>query len=139
MTSLSVSNRNKNSTPSTVDILQRLKRGIMQFIDDLIEIFPKETDLIIIRVFFEDQVPIGTIADSFISHVLPHKEMVAKRNEKFFLEDDNIFGMLDTGKVLHFKKLWQSKLLEEDDREVVWSYFDTFITLSEAYKKSKGL
>lgn len=126
----------QKSIPSSVDILQRLKRGIMQFIDDLIDIFPKESDLIIIRVFFEDQVPVATIAESFLLHVLPHKEMITKRNEKFFLEDNNIFGMLDTGKVLHFKRLWTSSLLDKDDRVTIWTYFDTFITLIEAYKKT---
>lgn len=124
-------------TPSSVDILQRFKRGIMQFIDDLIDIFPQESDLIIIRVFFEDQVPVATIADSFVQHVLPHKDMIIKRNDKFFLEENNIFGMLDTGKVLHFKRLWTSSLLDKEDRATIWTYFDTFITLIEAYKKSR--
>ena len=125
------------TTPSSVDILQRFKRSIIQFIDDLIDIFPQESDLIIIRVFFEDQVPVATIADSFVEYVLPHKEIINKRNDKFFLEDNNIFGMLDTGKVLHFKKLWTSNLLDKDDRIIIWKYFDTFITLIEAYKKSR--
>jgi hypothetical protein len=125
------------NAPSSIDILQRLKRGIMQFIDDLIDIFPRESDLIIIRVFFEDQVPVVTIAEAMIVHVLPHRVTIASRNENFFLEENNIFGMIDTGKVLHFKKLWTSSLLDKDDRATIWTYFDTFITLVDAYKKSK--
>jgi len=121
---------------SSTDILLRFKRTIIQFIDDLIDTFPQESDLIIARVFFDDQIPIVSIANGFVVHVLPHKDMILRRNEKFFLENNNIFGMLDNGKVLHFKRLWTSSLLDKDDREVIWRYFDTFITLIDAYKNS---
>ena len=125
------------SSTSTIDILRRFKESYMQFIDELYEQFPNETDLIVIRVFFEDQVPVSVVADAFIQHVLPHKELIAKRNDKFFLENDNIFGMLDTGKVLHFKKLWMSDRLDKDDRDAIWAWFDVFCKLVEMYRKSK--
>lgn len=126
-----------SSRPSVLSILERFKRGYMQFIDELLEQFPEETDLIIIRVFFEDQVPVSVVADSFIEHVLPHRQVIASRNEKFFIENNHMFGMLDTGKVLHFKKLWTSKRLDKDDRDAIWKWFDTFCALVDAYRKSK--
>lgn len=126
-----------SSGPSVINILQRFKSGYMQFIDELLEQFPDEPDLIIIRVFFEDQVPVSVVADAFIQHVLPHRDMIAKRDEKFFLENNHIFGMLDTGKVLHFKKLWTSKRLDKDDRDAIWAWFSTFCTLMDAYCKIK--
>jgi len=76
MTSVQKKIMNKSHQLTPIDILQRLKRTIMQFIDDLIDIFPQESDLIIIRVFFEDQVSVQTIAESFIKHVLPHRHMI---------------------------------------------------------------
>jgi len=122
---------------SVLTILERFKKGYIQFIDELSEMFPEESDLIIIRVFFEDQVPVSLVADKFIQHVLPHREIIKKRDEKFFLENNNIFGMLDTGKVLHFKKLWTSNRLDKDDRITMWNWFDTFVTLMDAYKDCK--
>ena len=122
---------------SQTDILDRFKRSVIQFIDDLIDIFPQESDLIIARVFFDDQIPIVSIANGFVTHVIPHREMISKRNEKFFLENNNIFGMIDNGRVLRFKKLWTSSLLDKDDREVIWTYFDAFITLIDAYTNSR--
>lgn len=134
--SMMVSQKSSRSTISSTDILHRFKKVIIQFIDELIELFPKESDLIIMRVFFGDQIPVKTIADSFVQHVLPHKEMISSRNEKFFLdEQNNIFGMIDSGKVVHFKRLWTSKNLDNDDKNAIWSYFDIFIKLIEAYKK----
>lgn len=125
------------SNPSTTVILQKFKQAIMQFIDELIDIFPQESDLIISRVFFEDQIPIVTIADSFVDHILPYRDQIVKRNDKFFIDDNNIFGTLDFDKVLHFKKLWNSGHLDKEDRDVIWDYFDTFIILIDAYKKSR--
>jgi hypothetical protein len=125
------------SGPSVLNILERFKHGYMQFIDELLEQFPDEPDLIIIRVFFEDQVPVSVVADGFIDHVLPHRDMISTRNEKFFLENNHMFGMLDNGKVLHFKKLWTSSRLDKDDRDAIWKWFETFCTLVDAYRKSK--
>ena len=119
---------------SSLEILSRFKTAMIQFIDELIEQFPEEADLIIIRVFFENQVPIAVVADSFIQFVLPHKDKIKRRDEKFFLENNHMFSMLDTGKVVHFKKLWTSKRLDNDDRDVRWNWFDTFCTLVEAYR-----
>ena len=87
------------SAPSSLSILERFKRGYIQFIDELLEQFPNEPDLIIIRVFFQNEVPVTSVADSFIVNVLPYKEMIKKRDETFFLENNHMFGMLDGGKV----------------------------------------
>lgn len=122
---------------SALNILERFKRGYVQFIDELLEQFPNEPDLIIIRVFFEDQVPVSVVADQFINHVLPLREMIQKRDEKFFIENNHIFGMIDTSKVLHFKKLWTSNRLDKEDRDAIWRWFDTFCALADAYSKTK--
>jgi hypothetical protein len=126
------------SKPSVLNILQRFKTAYMQFIDELLQLFPTEPDIIIIRVFFEDQIPVSMVADSFINNVLPHKDMIKNRNEKFFLENNHMFGMLDGEKVLHFKKLWTSKNIDDDDRLAIWQWFDTFIALIEAYSKCRN-
>lgn len=124
--------------PSTVSILIRFKTSIIQLIDDLMCIFPREGDLVMLRVMFENQIPITVIADGFVIHVLRHRETIAKRNERFFLEDNNIFGVLDQSKVHNFKTLWQSEDLDAEDKEMVWRYFDAFITLITAYQASIG-
>jgi ABC-type bacteriocin/lantibiotic exporter with double-glycine peptidase domain len=91
------------STPNVFNILERFKKAYMAFIDELLEQFPNEADLIIIRVFLEDQVPVSVVADTFIERILPHRNMINRRDETFFLENNHIFDMVDTGKVIHFK------------------------------------
>ena len=122
---------------TTFSILQRFKKSYVQFIDELLEQFPNEPDLVLVRIFFQDQVLVTDVADSFITHVLPHKKAIQNRDERFFLEHNNIFGMFDSSKVLHFKKLWTSDRLDSDDREAIWKWFDLLCALSELYKNSK--
>jgi hypothetical protein len=126
-----------SSTVSVIDILQRFKSAYMDFIDELLEQFPNESDLIIIRVFFEDQVPVTIVADSFVDRVLPYQDMIKRRDDTFFMKNNHMFDMLDTGKVMHFKTLWTSDKLDKDDRDVIWKWFDTFCILVDAYRKNK--
>ena len=66
---------------------------------------------------------------------IPCTKMIKERNENFFLES-NIFDSISKTKVVHFKKLWRSKSLDDDDKKVIWQWFDSFIFLSEKYQKS---
>lgn len=120
---------------TTLEVLERFKKAYIQFIDELLEQFPEETDLIIIRVFFENQVPVSLVAEQYLKHVLPLEDMITKRNEKFFIENNSLFNMLDGGKVLHFKKLWLSNKLDKDDKDAIWKWFETFNKLMKTYKK----
>lgn len=123
------------STPNVFNILERFKKAYMSFIDELLEQFPNEPDLIIIRVFLEDQVPVSVVADTFVERILPHRGMINNRDEVFFLENNHIFDMVDTGKVIHFKDIW--KRLDDDDKDAIWKWFDTLCTIVEAYKKAR--
>ncbi len=119
-----------------IDILHKIKSNSIAFIDDLIEQFPQEPDLVIMRVMIQDQIPIKSIADSFVLYLLPFKDMIMNKDEKFFLENDDIFKMIDSSKVFHFKKLWTSNMLDTDDRKMIWSWFQCFIILTEEYIKA---
>ncbi len=122
---------------SVTSILQNFRNSYLEFFDELIDQFPEETDLIVIRVFFSDQIPVSVIADSFVERILPHKQIIINRNEKFFIENNHMFDMLDGDKVLHFKRLWQSNKLDSDDKNVIWDWFNLFIKLIEQYKNCK--
>jgi hypothetical protein len=114
-----------------IDIMEVFKRNMMEFIDELVEQYPKEGDLIVIRFFLSEQTPTETLIQQFISRVLPHRERIEKRNEIFFIENDNIFGASPKDKVLHFKKLYIT--MNNDDRKTLWSWFDSFVSLADKY------
>ena len=116
-------------------ILTEFRTNLVAFLDELIEQFPREGDLVILRIFICDQVPITDIMNTFSKRVLPLKDMVKQRNTNFFLENNVLFDQVNTSKVSYFKELWASDKLDADDRDAIWRWFDLFVSLSERYQK----
>lgn len=122
-------------------ILIQFKKSLISFIDELIEAFPREPDLIILRIFLKDQVPIEDIMNKFIYAINKNdqefKKLIKDRNELFFLESD-VFENMSKIKSFNFKKLWRSGTLDDDEKLAVWRWVDSFVILSERYTKSKS-
>ena len=127
---------------SEIEILKQFKNALISFLDELIGQFPTEGDLVIFRIFLKDRVPIVSVLNYFVLKILPLKKMVKDRDEDFFLNKCELFetiqGTEKKGKVNRFKKLWRSSSLDDDDKRVVWEWFDSFIYLSEKYQKCKS-
>lgn len=124
---------------SQYQILQDFKDNLIIFLDELIVQFEDEPDLIIARIFLKDQIPVEDVISNFIIKLLPMKDKVKERDEDFFLSQDIFFGFghAEETKVNRFKRLWQSNILDKDDRETMWKWFDTFFRLAEKYQKVK--
>jgi len=122
---------------SRIQILTDFKSSLVNFFDELIEQFPEEGDLVVIRIFLNDQVPIADVMATVVAKLLPLKDLVKKRDESFFINNNVLFDKLDKNKVNHFKTLWKSSKLDQEDRDVIWKWYDLFISLSEKYQKCK--
>jgi hypothetical protein len=120
---------------SETQILQQFKQQIIAFLDELIGQFPTEGDLILLRIFFNDQIPIKEVIDVFNYRLLTVRDMIKNRDEHFFLDSNTIFGDLETGKVNHFKKLWRSGRLDNDDKATIWRWVDAFVKIADKYSK----
>ena len=116
-------------------IVNDFKNNIINFLDELIELFPSDSNLIFVRLLSKDSIPPTTIMNTFIKDILPYKNEVTNRNDKFFLEM-TMFNF-DTSKANYLKILWKSTIIDDDDRQIIWKWFDTFIYLAEQYQKSK--
>lgn len=125
---------------SETQILIQFKNSLVSFIDELIEAFPQEPDLIILRIFLKDQVPIQDIMNKFIHAVNKDNQQIKKdieqRNESVFLKND-IFEAIAKSKAINFSKLWRSDTLDDEERKIIWKWVDSFVLLSERYAKSK--
>ena len=126
---------NKQLTHQHIKLLGEFRNNLVSFLDELIEQFPAEGDLVAIRIFLADQVPIVDIMHMFVKRVLPIRDMAKARDEKFFLENDVLFVQASSTKVSYFKELWISSMLDEDDRQTIWRWFDLFINISDKYNK----
>jgi len=115
------------------EVLSLFKSKVLLFLDSLIEMFPDESDLIVFRILFENNLPIEETMRKFCARIIPVKEMVSKRNDKFFLESNVLFAGIKEDKVIHWKTLWESKRLDKQDREEIWKWMDLFVKLSEIF------
>ena len=121
---------------SSTDFLLEFKKQLIAFFDELIEQFPEQGDLVVIRILLKDQLPVTQIMNYFISNVLPEKQMVKERNQKFFTESNALFGLLGNDRANNLKNIWKSPKLDKDDRDVMWKWIDTFIMMVEKYQKN---
>ncbi len=126
----------QQSSDKKTQLLQDFHRNLIDFLDELIEQFPSEANLILCRILLKDRVPKELIMNTFLTECFPHKEAIARRDDKLFLEQDlDLFKSFSQSNVNHFRKLWQSSVLSEEDKSVIWDWFDTFILLGERYQK----
>jgi hypothetical protein len=127
--------------PCQLQILKDFKKHLLNFIDELISQFPQEGDLVILRVFIDNQVQIKNIMDGFIFKINTNdnqlRNMISKRNEMFFIEHDvfTSVGNVNPDKIRYFKKIWLSGSLDNDDKQIIWEWIDLFVHLSNQYVK----
>jgi len=123
-----------------IQLLTQLKKQLVTFLDELIESFPDEPDFVIFRIFVNDRLPIVDIMNYIVNELCPLKDMIKNKDEKFFLNYNVLFEKLDdqdTTKINHFKNLWLSNSLDTEDRETLWRWFSSFVTLGIKYKELK--
>lgn len=119
---------------SKIQMLTSLRAELLTFLDQLTESFPEEGDLIVARFLLADKIPISDIMEYIIHTLLPLKTMVKNRDENFFLEHNILFEEIDSGKVNHFKRIWKSDALDDEDKTAIWKWFDRFLIRAERYK-----
>jgi len=117
----------------SVRYLTEFRNQLILFLDELIQQFPAETDLIIARIFLKDQVSMEDVLGRFIRDILPHKDKVVNRDANFFLEHSILYSGAATNKVDHFQNLWRSDRLDAQDRLTVWRWMDVFMRIAERY------
>lgn len=127
---------------STLQILKEFQTQVIAFFDELIAQFPNEGDLVVMRLFISTQMPIEDTINKFIHELAKNdgekRQAVKDRNESFFLSFEAANATAEKYKFSHFKKLWRSGQLDNEDKRVIWQWMDTFIFLADKYVKSKA-
>ncbi len=126
-------------TANQNQILSEFKKTVVQFFDELIGQFPSAGDLVVCRVMMNDQVPVRLVMDAFCDKLDDNngemRVMIREKNEEFFIERD-IFEVVSGEIGTRLKKLWVSPMLSDDDRNVIWDWFNSFVFLADKFKKS---
>lgn len=118
-----------------IEILIKFKNILVLFIDELIEQFPYDSDLILCRIYIKDQIPIENIMKLFVQYFYPQKQLVEERNELFFLEGTQTFFEKLKLKTNVFKKIWLSDTIDDEDRVVIWEWVNSLLVLVDKYDK----
>ena len=118
-----------------------IKNTILELIGDLKDnIFESEEekgDLMLVEFFFKRMHP-ERVIDHIVSHALPHKNKIKNRDINFFIENRKIFAGLPEDRIDYYcNMIAVGEKLTDEDRQVIWSYFDTFVALAESYRKTK--
>ena len=128
-----------SNLPNSIEVLKKYKECLITFFNELISLLPQEGDLVAARLFLENQIPIETVMKNMLEKLNSNegqlREMVQKRNENFFIEND-IFDTLGKTKVNHFKTIWRSDQIDKEDKEAIWAWVDTFVKLADKYTES---
>jgi hypothetical protein len=124
-------------------ILIQFKNSLVSFMDELIDSFPQEPDLIIFRIFLKDQIPIEDVMSKFIYSINKNdgltKKNIKDRNDDVFLKNEIFDNFIKAkAKTFTFQKLWQSENLDDEEKKTVWRWIDSFVILSERYTKIKS-
>ena len=114
---------------------EKFKENLLEFFSELVVQFPKEADLILMRMIFKEM-SADLLVNRFIKDILHLKDKVIQRDSTFFLENRLLYvdANLDESKTNHFKQLWQSNI-DDEDRDTIWEWFDVLITISEEYNR----
>ena len=126
-------------------IAENVKNTILELIADLREaifVDPSEQGDLLKAEFFFQRMGNTAITDHVVTHVLPHKDKIVKRDAQFFLDQkEKFFSKLPADRVDHFasmvKRPESEGGLSDDDRSSIWRYFDALVILAEQYKKTK--
>lgn len=114
-------------------LLEKFQKNLVRFFDELIEMFPNEKDFILIRILVKDQIP-STQIMTYFEMVMRNKEIVAsiENRDDTFILSNVLFSKISKSDV--FKNLWE-KRLDNDDKEMIWSWVDSFKAMTTQYMK----
>lgn len=118
---------------SKLDLLIKFKHTVVSLIDEIIEQFPRDSDLILCRLYIKDQIPTENLMDIFIKYFLPQKQSILDKDDTFFTEGTRDFFIQLNLKNNLFEKIWKSNVLDEDDRTIIWDWMETIVIIVDKY------
>ena len=123
-----------SKTHNNLQVLKTFKTQLIAFLDELIEQFPEEGDLILLRIMVKDRIPIQHVMERTKYKLDICRKMIENKDDEFFLQNDSLFSSVSKGKVNHFKRLWRSERLDDEDKGCMWQWMESFVTLADMYQ-----
>jgi hypothetical protein len=116
------------------ELLIKFKNVLMNFIDELVQQFPNDSDIVMCRIFIKDQIPIQTIMDKFIKYFTPQEELIKNKDPLFFTMGTSEFCSSLNLSTNIFEKVWFSDVLDDEDKEITWQWITSLYKIVDKYK-----
>lgn len=116
------------------ELLIKFKNVLMNFIDELVQQFPNDSDIVMCRIFIKDQIPTQTIMDKFIKYFTPQEELIKNKDPLFFTMGTSEFCSSLNLSTNIFEKVWFSDVLDDEDKEITWQWITSLYKIVDKYK-----
>ena len=119
---------------------QLLQEKLVCFFDELIEMFPNDSNFVIGRIMVKDRIPITEIVKQMTTYLLPEKDNIKsavknalsgnpapfndKVNQLFYK-----FGGADDAQAITYKKTFDN--LDDESKIAIWKWLHVFTHLIE--------
>lgn len=113
---------------SQIRIIEIFREQIIIFVNGLIDKFPSEVELHIGLQYIECSSG-KDLLETFVEFVLPHENKITNRDERVFEE------LKDTNYLSKIVSIWKD--MNENDKIVMWQWFDRFVKISNKYLRIK--
>ena len=100
------------------------------FIPSLMSVFPYNEMLIDAYVDIMCRLTEKELLGLFRQFVLPHSKKIEAKDSAIFIGDLNLFGKYSN----EVKKIWLNKDLDDDNREIIWNWAQTFVKIATPSK-----
>lgn len=121
-------------------LLQQFKTQLINFLQALIEMFPEKIELNMLQFMLKEFGKPESIINKFINALEKnnedHRHKIYSRNDAFLIETD-LFDSI-TEATVDFKELWLSDVMDKENKDIVWSWIDMFLSIADKYKTLKA-
>jgi hypothetical protein len=127
-----------NKPLNNSELVGIFKKNIDDFLDTLINHFPKEHNFILLKILLNtNRINYESLLKSFSSTLVPNKQLIIDKNQDFFINNCSpIFK--DISQHINgsdtFKRVWLYPRLTDEERDILWRWFRLFLNISLEYK-----
>ncbi len=118
-----------------VELINLFNKNFNEFLDILIDKFPKEQDFIVINILLNtNRLSSSDLIHNFSNVLIPNKQLILDKSPDFFInKTSNLFYGIQLTSISSFKPIWNR--LHSEERELLWRWFKLFLNICIEYEK----
>ena len=118
-----------------IELLTAFKKSLVAFVDDLNNLLPYDQNIQKLKSAIGFGFPTETVLNTFAARVLPHADLIKTKDDKYFLECNDLFAGLNPENVDYFKDIWKSSVLSKNDKEQFWRWMKLFLLYAQRFSQ----